>query len=104
MMTKAELVSVIAEKTGTTKRQTQEMIDAFTDAIADAFAKGETVRLVGFGTFEPKKRAARTYINPQTGEKIKRGATLVPTFHAGSKLKTATASAAGSKTHSKVKK
>lgn len=90
-MTKSELVAAIAEKTGLTKKASEEALGAVVDTISDALAKGEKVQLVGFGTFEVRERAERTGINPQTREKITIAATKTPAFKAGSALKEAVA-------------
>lgn len=90
-MTKSELITSIAEKTGLTKKSSEEALGAVIDTIAEALAKGEKVQLVGFGTFEVRERAERTGINPQTREKITIAATKTPAFKAGSALKEAVA-------------
>ena len=90
-MTKSELISAIAEKTELTKKDSGKVVDAITAIISETLAKGEKVQLVGFGTFESRKRAARTGINPQTKKKIKIKATKVPAFKAGQALKDAVA-------------
>lgn len=86
-MTKAELVSAIAEKTDFTKKDSEAALVAVLDSITVALKKGEKVSLVGFGTFEVRSRAAREGINPQTKKKIKIAATKVPAFKAGKALK-----------------
>ena len=88
-MNKTELISAIAEKTGSSKKDTGVMVEALTDAITDAIKAGEKVTLVGFGTFEARERAARMGHNPQTGEQIEIGACRVPKFKAGKALKDA---------------
>ncbi len=90
-MTKAELISAIAEKTELTKKDSGKVLDAFTAIVSETLAKGGKVQLVGFGTFEARERAARTGINPQTKKKIKIKATKVPAFKAGQALKDAVA-------------
>ena len=86
-MNKADLVSALAEKTGATKKAAEASLDALTETITDALKKGEKITLVGFGSFEVKKRAARKGRNPQTGEEIKIAASKV--FKAGKSLKDA---------------
>ncbi len=86
-MTKTDLISAIAEKTELTKKDSGKALDAITAIITEELAKGGKVQLVGFGTFETRKRAARTGINPQTKKKIKIKATTVPAFKAGKALK-----------------
>jgi DNA-binding protein HU-beta len=88
-MNKAELVEAIAKKTGTSKAMADTMIDAFMDALTVSLKKGESVTLVGFGTFSQGKRAARTGRNPQTGAAIKIPAARTAKFAAGAKLKAA---------------
>ena len=87
-MTKADLVSAVAG-TGITKKQAAVAVDAVMGAIKGSLAKGEEVRLIGFGTFSVKKRKARTGRNPQTGKAIKIKAKKVPAFSAGKALKEA---------------
>ena len=86
-MTKTELVDVVAKKTGLPKTKALEAIDAFTGAIQSALKKGDKVSLVGFGTFDVSKRAARDGVNPKTKEKIKIKACKAPKFKAGKHLK-----------------
>lgn len=88
-MTKAELVEVIATKAELTKADAARALDAFQAAVTEALKKGEKVTLVGFGTFEAKKRPARTGRNPQTGAEVKIPARTVASFKVGSKLKEA---------------
>ena len=88
-MTKAELVTMVAEKADITKKEAEKAISAVVDSITETLAKGEKIQLVGFGTFEVRERAARTGINPQTKAKIKIKASKVPAFKAGSALKEA---------------
>ena len=87
-MTKAELVTSIAEKTGLTKKDSEKALAAFVDTVTETLAKGDSIQLVGFGTFEVRERAAREGINP-TKEKIEIAATKVPAFKAGRALKDA---------------
>jgi DNA-binding protein HU-beta len=87
-MTKADLAAAVAE-TGMTKKQATAAVDTVIDSIKDALAKGESVRLVGFGTFSVKNRKARTGRNPQTGEALEIKAKKVPVFSAGKGLKDA---------------
>jgi DNA-binding protein HU-beta len=67
------------------------VLDAIIDAVVKSVAKGNAVTLVGFGTFKAAKRAARTGVNPKTGEKLKIAATTVPRFTAGAGFKAAVA-------------
>lgn len=86
-MNKAELVAAIADKTGLSKKDAENALKAFTDVVAEELKKGEKVQLVGFGTFEVSKRAARTGRNPQTGEEMEIAASVAPKFKAGKALK-----------------
>lgn len=87
-MTKSDLAAAVAE-TGMTKKQATAAVDTMIDSIKDALAKGESVRLVGFGTFSVKNRKARIGRNPQTGEELQIKAKKVPVFSAGKGLKDA---------------
>lgn len=86
-MNKAELVAAVAAKTGDTKKAAEASVDAFVSAIKESLKKGEKVQLVGFGSFEVRKRAARKGRNPQTKEEIKIPASKAPVFKAGKALK-----------------
>ena len=88
-MTKAELVSAIAEKTGLTKKDSEKALAAFVDSVTETLANGESIQLVGFGTFEVRERAAREGRNPRTKETITIPATKVPAIKAGRALKDA---------------
>ena len=86
-MNKAELVAAVAEKSGLSKKDSEKAINAAFETISAALVKGDKIQLVGFGTFEVAKRAARTGKNPQTGEAIKIAASKAPKFKAGKALK-----------------
>lgn len=88
IMNKEELVQEIAKKAKVTQKEASEVLGALVDTIQKTVAKGKKVTLVGFGTFEPRKRAARNGRNPQTGKEIKIAAKTVPAFSAGKKFKT----------------
>ena len=88
-MNKADLVSALAEKTGATKKAAEASLDALTETITDALKKGEKITLVGFGSFEVKKRAARKGRNPQTGKTISIPAKKVVKFKPGTELSNA---------------
>ncbi len=90
-MNKAELIAAVAAKTGITKKQAAETIEAVTETITNTLKTGESVLLVGFGTFEAKKKDARTGRNPKTGEPIEIAARTVPGFKPGKDLKDAVA-------------
>ena len=94
-MNKAELIDAVSGQTGQAKTDTAQTLDALLDAIGSALAKGEKVQLVGFGTFEPQHRAARTVRNPQTGAAIEIAARKVPVFTAAKILKDAAADGYG---------
>ena len=86
-MTKAELVSAIAEKAGLNKGQAKDALEAFTASVSESLKKGNEVRLVGFGSFIPVKRAAGTARNPRTGETVQRAASNTCRFRVGEGLK-----------------
>ena len=86
-MNKSDLVAAIAAKTGDTKKGAEESLNAFISVVTDALTKGDKVQLVGFGSFEVRKRAARKGRNPQTKEEIKIPASNAPVFKAGKALK-----------------
>lgn len=86
-MNKEELVKEIAKKAKVSQKDATEVLGAILDTIEKTVAKGKKVTLVGFGTFEPRKRAARNGRNPQTGKEIKIPAKTVPVFSAGKKFK-----------------
>ena len=86
-MTKAELVSAIAERSGLSRGQAKDALEAFTASVAASLKKGEEVRLVGFGSFLPVKRAAGMARNPRTGESVKRAASNTCRFRVGEALK-----------------
>ena len=86
-MNKTELVAVVAENAGLTKKDAERVINASIDAITAALIKGEKVQLSGFGTFEAKEREARIGRNPHTKEAIDIPATRVPTFKPSKALK-----------------
>lgn len=86
-MNKTELVAAVAAKAELSKKDAEKAVAAVTASISDALKKGDKVQLVGFGTFEVRKREARTGKNPRTGETIKIKASKVPAFKAGKALK-----------------
>ena len=86
-MNKAELIAAVAAKTGDTKKGVEASVNAFVDVVTEALVKGDKVQLVGFGSFEVRKRAARKGRNPQTKEEIKIPASKAPVFKAGKALK-----------------
>jgi len=84
---KEELVQEIAKKAKVTQKEASEVLSTLIDVVEKTVAKGKKVTLVGFGTFEARKRAARTGRNPQTGKEIKIPAKTVPAFTAGKKFR-----------------
>lgn len=88
-MTKAELVAEITKVTGSTKQDSERVLNGVFDSIKEALSKGEEVRLTGFGSFKVNGRAARTGRNPRTGQEIKIAASKVPAFRPGKELKDA---------------
>lgn len=90
-MNKSELIEVVAKEAAISKAAAEKALSSVIGAVVKAVSKGDTVTLVGFGTFKSSKRAARTGVNPKTGEKLKIAATTVPRFTAGAAFKTAVA-------------
>jgi DNA-binding protein HU-beta len=88
-MNKAELIDAIADSADLSKAAAGRALDSAIGTITKALKKGDTVTLVGFGTFSVRKRSARTGRNPRTGEEIKIKASKVPGFKAGKALKDA---------------
>ena len=86
-MNKEELVQEIAKKSKVSKKDANEVLSALIETVQKTVSKGKKVTLVGFGTFEPRKRAARMGRNPQTGKELKIAAKTVPAFSAGKKFK-----------------
>ncbi len=86
-MNKTELVNFIAEEAGVKKVVASEVLDAVLKGLSSSLVKGETVTLVGFGSFAVRKRAARKGRNPKTGTEIKIPSSVVPIFRPGTKLK-----------------
>lgn len=90
-MTKADFVAKMVEKTGFTKADAENAVNAFLETITATLNSGDKVAFAGFGTFEVVERAARTGRNPQTGETIQVQASKVPKFKPGKGLKDAVA-------------
>ncbi len=86
-MNKAELINAVAAAAEVSKKDAEAVLTATLDAITDALKEGDKVQLVGFGSFEVKKRAARIGRNPKTKESIEIPASVVPVFKAGKALK-----------------
>jgi len=88
-MNKSELIDAIADASSLSKADAGRAVDGFVKSVTKALKKGQTVSLVGFGTFAVRKRAARTGRNPRTGETIRIKASKNPSFKAGKALKDA---------------
>ena len=88
---KSDVVNSVVEKTGISKKDANAAVDALGATIIEALSNGDSVGLIGFGTFETKDRPARTGRNPQTGEPLDIPAKTVPVFKAGKRLRDATA-------------
>ena len=86
-MNKTELVAAMADQAGLSKKDAEKALKAFTDVVADELKKDGKVQLVGFGTFEVSKRAAREGRNPQSGAVMKIAASKAPKFKAGKAFK-----------------
>ena len=86
-MNKTELVAAIAEKAELSKKDAESALSAMVEAITEALTKEDKVQLIGFGTFEVKKREARTGRNPRTKETVEIPAAKLPVFKAGKALK-----------------
>jgi DNA-binding protein HU-beta len=88
-MNKAELIDAVASSADLSKADATRAVDAVVDNITESLRKGDSVTLVGFGTFEVRERAARSGRNPQTGETIRIKASRAPAFKAGKAFKDA---------------
>jgi DNA-binding protein HU-beta len=86
-MNRKELIEALAAKTESTKADAERAVAGLIDIVTTTLKKGDSITLVGFGTFEVRKRAARTGRNPKTGEELKIKAAKVPAFKAGATLK-----------------
>ena len=88
-MNKTEFAKVIAGREGVSEKEARTAVDMVTTNIVDVLRSGENIQLIGFGTFEVKHRAARTGVNPVTGDALEIPATDVPVFKAGKPFKEA---------------
>jgi len=88
-MNKGELIDAMANNANLSKADAERALNAFTDTVTNSLQGGDSVTLVGFGTFDTSERSARKGRNPQTGEEIQIPATTVPKFRAGKGLKDA---------------
>jgi integration host factor subunit alpha len=86
-MTKADLVEIVFEKVGLSKKEAQDIIEIIFDTIKQSFQDGESVKIPGFGTFNVRKKASRRGRNPQTGEELEISPRRVLTFKASNQLK-----------------
>jgi len=86
-MTKAELVAAIAEKSGLTRNQAKDALEAFLGVVTDTVKDGQEVRIVGFGSFVPVERPAGVARNPRTGAQVQREASRTVRFRPGESLK-----------------
>ncbi len=86
-MNKTELIGKVAEKAGMTKKDTEKIVNTFIDVVQGTLGKGDTVAILGFGTFLSRERPAREGRNPRTGEAIQIPASRVPVFRPGRGLK-----------------
>jgi len=86
-VTKAELADALFDKVGLNKREAKDMVDAFFQQLREELARGNAVKISGFGNFEPRNKSQRPGRNPKTGEEIPISARRVVTFHASQKLK-----------------
>lgn len=88
-MNKTELIEALAAKCDLSKAAAGRAVDGLTEIVAETLAKGDSINLIGFGTFSVGERAARTGRNPRTGETLTIAAAKTPKFSAGAKLKSA---------------
>ena len=88
-MNKTELIAAVAEAAGVSKKDTEQVLNTFFDAVQTALKEDRKVQIPGFGSFEVRERAARTGRNPHTGETIEIAAAKVPAFKPGKGLKDA---------------
>ena len=86
-MNKNELIAALAEKTQFSRKDSEKALNALIDTVSESLSKGEKIQLIGFGTFDVKKRPARSARNPRTGAVIKIAASTAPAFKAGKALK-----------------
>lgn len=88
-MTKADIVSIIASRTGLTKQETETVVDGFIESVIEALKAGERIEIRGFGTYNVRKKNKRLARNPRTGEKVTIKEKFVPTFKISKEFKTA---------------
>ena len=88
-MNKADLISAISDRSGMEKSKVEAFLNSFIGVVEDTVAKGESIQLIGFGTFELRRREARVGRNPKTGENLNIPASNVPVFKVGKNFKDA---------------
>lgn len=88
-MNKSDIVARVADRTSLSRAQAQDALDAALEVIRDGLSNGDTITLIGFGTFSTKSRAARTGRNPRTGQRLAIAASKTPSFKAGKSLRDA---------------
>ena len=86
-MNKSELIAMMAEKADLSKKDAEKALNAFVESVQETVKTGDKISLVGFGTFELRKRESREGKNPRTGEKLTIAACSVPAFKAGKAFK-----------------
>ncbi|MGI6663359.1 MAG: HU family DNA-binding protein [Bacillota bacterium] len=86
-MNKTELIAKVAEEANMTKKDTERFVNSFIKVVEDALARGDTVAILGFGTFLARERPAREGRNPRTGEPLQIPAARVPVFRPGRNLR-----------------
>ena len=86
-MTKKEFISLVSEKAGLTKKDTEVALEATLETITELLKNGDDINFIGFGSFSTAKRAARDGVNPSTGEKIRIAQSTTVKFKAGAQLK-----------------
>ena len=86
-MNKSEFIAKLAEEAGLKKADAEKFFDAFVSNVKELMANGDKLQIVGFGTFEAKDRAAKSGVNPATGEKIEIAACKMPSFKPAKSLK-----------------
>ena len=91
-MNKSDIVARVADRTSLSRAQAQDALDAVLEVIRDGLSNGDTITLIGFGTFSTKSRAARTGRNPSTGQRLAIAASKTPSFKAGKSLRDAVGS------------
>ncbi len=86
-MNKGEMITLVAAKSGVSKKDAKEVVDAMVELVGDVLKEGDSIQIAGFGTFKVSERAARQGRNPKTGETIEIAASRSPSFKAGKALK-----------------